>query len=686
MIRHLFALLSQSSAALGGAVHPGGPVPGRNRPTSSAKAALLALVAALSLLSSIGASFAQVPAPVPALPDSERRTAYSITSSTCTCNVNFALFGDTNDYQNWVEVWLNGVNIAFNDPTFGWTITSPSGPLSNLARPISDAVLTFNSAQTGAVQIVGARRPRRTSQFQENVGVPTRNFNVVLSDIIAMLREVWDKINDVTGRVIVGQPGEILPPLPQASARAGQFLCFNSSGQPTTCTAIGGSTTLQPGTGISLSGTNPTTISQNTTAGVGIAVAPSGSAEQVSLANMPADTAWCNPTGSTAAPQQCTGAQLAALGIGVVNTFTSNHPIAQTDCGTVVQMGAGSTGQLTVTLPSVLTGTCPIRIYNGDTYSPGNSRGKILSGFPANAFYILFPQQSIDIKVSNGAWVVDRAAGRWMQPGPQLFAAKSTGSPSDTANDCMSLAHPCLTINHTMGIVYANVDNMNGSPTVFLNGGDQFQECVQVQGQLTGTNVGFIEGASGTGTSGGPTWGNVTGPCAPNALLSIGDNAEWEIQGILMTNASGTSGIDGIHMHQTGVIDVLSGMAFGPFPGATAIGSDNNSMINMDASYTIIAGGGTTPTFFGIGPATTLNECGACTTTFISSPTITDMYSVSGAGSTINFGPSHTFSGTATISQACSVNGPSAISMAGNTLPGTTACTSATTAHNGVVF
>jgi hypothetical protein len=37
-----------------------------------------------------------------------------------------------------------------------------------------------------------------------------------------MLREVWDKINDVTGRVIVGQPGETLPPLPAAASRAGQ--------------------------------------------------------------------------------------------------------------------------------------------------------------------------------------------------------------------------------------------------------------------------------------------------------------------------------------------------------------------------------------------------------------------------------------------------------------------------------
>src|SRR5258706_497086 len=95
----------------------------------------------------------------------------------------FALFGDGTDYANWVEVWLNGVRYNFNDATFGWTITSPSGSLSTLARPITNAVLTFNAVQTGTVQIVGARRPRRTSQFTENAGVSARNFNQVLTDI-----------------------------------------------------------------------------------------------------------------------------------------------------------------------------------------------------------------------------------------------------------------------------------------------------------------------------------------------------------------------------------------------------------------------------------------------------------------------------------------------------------------------
>ncbi|MBR1086453.1 hypothetical protein JQ621_03090 [Bradyrhizobium manausense] len=187
------------------------------------------LFAAALLVSAIPA-FAQAPSPVPALPDSERRTSYTISGTTCACNVNFALYGDSTDYQNWVEVFLNGVQVSYNDSTFGWTLTSPSGSLANLARPITDAIITFTNAQTGTVQIVGARRPRRTAQFTENRGVAARDFNQALTDIIAQNRETWDKISDVTGRSIVAVPGETLSVLPPAGTRASQLLGFDSGG------------------------------------------------------------------------------------------------------------------------------------------------------------------------------------------------------------------------------------------------------------------------------------------------------------------------------------------------------------------------------------------------------------------------------------------------------------------------
>jgi hypothetical protein len=67
---------------------------------------ILAGFSAICLLSSVATSFAQVPAPVPALPDTERRTSYSLTASTCACSLgsNLALYGDFSDFQNWAAL------------------------------------------------------------------------------------------------------------------------------------------------------------------------------------------------------------------------------------------------------------------------------------------------------------------------------------------------------------------------------------------------------------------------------------------------------------------------------------------------------------------------------------------------------------------------------------------------------
>ncbi|HEX3125687.1 MAG TPA: hypothetical protein VHQ21_20475, partial [Rhodanobacteraceae bacterium] len=222
-------------------------------------------VLAFALVAGLAPAFAQTPPPVPALPDAERRTSYSISSSNCACSVGFQLYGDSTDYGNWIEVFVNGVFV----PSTSYTITSPTGALATIPRPITDAVLTFNTVQTGTVQIVGARRPRRTSQFQESQPVPTRNFNQTFSDIIATQRELWDKTNDITGRGVFAPPGETLALLPPAANRANQGACFDNSGNLVNCVSIASSTFIA-GTGITFTGTNPTTISLTPAAIAGI--------------------------------------------------------------------------------------------------------------------------------------------------------------------------------------------------------------------------------------------------------------------------------------------------------------------------------------------------------------------------------------------------------------------------------
>jgi hypothetical protein len=208
-------------------------------------------------------AFAQAPAPVPALPDAERRTSYVLSASVCTCSVGMQLYGDSTDVANWLKVYINGVEI----PQSGnWTITSPSGPLANLARPITNAVLTFTGPQTGTVQIVGAQRPRRLSEYAENRGVAARDLNQATNGIEAQLREMWDR----QFRTVQAPPGETLSVLPPQSGRANMGACFDSSGNLAPCLAAG-SGTFVAGSGINFTGTGPTTISTATyAAGNGI--------------------------------------------------------------------------------------------------------------------------------------------------------------------------------------------------------------------------------------------------------------------------------------------------------------------------------------------------------------------------------------------------------------------------------
>jgi hypothetical protein len=241
---------------------------------------MIRILASLLLLLWASSALAQAPPAVPALPDTERRTAYSISGTTCNCAVNFALYGDGSDYWDWIEVYLNGVLVSHSDPTYGWAITSPTGPLGSIALPITDAVLNFTGVQTGTVQIVGARRPRRAAQFQENQGVAARDLNQALTDIVAQNREAWDKINDVTGRGLFSQPGNTVGPLPLPAKCSGSLLGFDGTGLNPVCVspATGLGTVIGPGTSVVgdfalWNATNGTLLSDGGPAGTGVLTA-----------------------------------------------------------------------------------------------------------------------------------------------------------------------------------------------------------------------------------------------------------------------------------------------------------------------------------------------------------------------------------------------------------------------------
>jgi hypothetical protein len=220
---------------------------------------------------------------IPGEPDAERRTHYTPSASTGPFSVGFDLYGDGTDYANWVEVYVNGVKVTQSG---NWTMDSPSGTIANLARPITDARITFTAAQTGTVDIVGARRPRRTAQFTESQPITAHSQNQVLTDLWMTLRERWDRI----ARTMLAPPGETIGPLPAASARANMFLGFDALGNPIMLSAANSSAIVGPGTTTSgdfvlWNSTNGTFVKDG---GAPALIANSGSATDLITGTVPA--------------------------------------------------------------------------------------------------------------------------------------------------------------------------------------------------------------------------------------------------------------------------------------------------------------------------------------------------------------------------------------------------------------
>lgn len=129
---------------------------------------------------------------IPVLPDLERRTTYSPVASAGPFDVGFDLYGDGTDYQNWLRVFLDGLELERGSQ---WALSSPTGAISTeRARPIRDAQVTLATPATGQLVIVGEMRPRRTTQLTEGRGVSARDFNLLATRLMTVAREYFDRI------------------------------------------------------------------------------------------------------------------------------------------------------------------------------------------------------------------------------------------------------------------------------------------------------------------------------------------------------------------------------------------------------------------------------------------------------------------------------------------------------------
>ncbi|WBL82298.1 hypothetical protein I3J27_18370 [Bradyrhizobium xenonodulans] len=559
------------------------------------------LILAFALMAGLAPAFAQVPPPVPALPDTERRTSYSITASTCACNVGFALYGDSTDYANWIEVWVNGALI----PQSGnWTITSPTGSLATIPRPISDAVLTFTQVQTGTVQIVGARRPRRTSQFSESRGVAARDLNQVLTDLTAQNRETWDKINDVTGRIPRVPPGETLATLPVLAARANQGACFNSGGNLTSCVSVPNSTFVA-GNGIAFTGTNPTTISNN--------IVGSG----------PIQVTGTNPLniGCPSCSTMLTNVRLAQI---------ANYSASANDCGSTLALGGGTLFTLTLTAASGYSSTCAFLVVNEDT-----SRGKKLaiSGY---SNFILWPLQTAIIYAQNNAWQL-LPPGRWKLPGSQTMHVDPLNG--NDANDGLATGSGAFqTLTAAWTTICTSTDLAGQAVTLQLADGLYSSGLNSTLGPMNAPYLGVTIN------------GNATTP--DNVLLSTGasDSFRWFetgspisvwIKNLKMT----TTGGDAIRVLGAGNYVRVSNVNFGAVGSGVHMRAFNAAEIDaFNDSYKITGGASAHYNVNGLGIVGVQNQ----TINISGNPTFASAFGLADGGQILVQGDTYSVTGTVT--------------------------------------
>jgi hypothetical protein len=143
----------------------------------------------------------------------------------------------------------------------------------------------------------------------------------------------------------------------------------------------------------------------------------------------------------------CLAAGATFLGYGVDANLpwpvTANTTIAPLHCTGTILAGTGTTPQITLTLPAVtgFPSNCSVQVKNGNARG-GN--GTILSGFPADLSPILFPTQSLGVKIVNGAWQTFYNPGRWsLTSSPTIYVNGNFGTTNNTTaagNNTLNLA------------------------------------------------------------------------------------------------------------------------------------------------------------------------------------------------------------------------------------------------------
>jgi len=150
-----------------------------------------------------------MPLPTPSIADAPRSVDYTPNNSAGPFPVPFPVFEGTGDD---LAVTLDGV------PVTNWTFAGDQiEDFYGSPGCWVNGTITFDAPITGALRIVGRRRPRRVDQFAEGRGVPARDHNLELNRLTATQREIFDRVEDIAAAT-----SDIIPVVTALTAQAQQ--------------------------------------------------------------------------------------------------------------------------------------------------------------------------------------------------------------------------------------------------------------------------------------------------------------------------------------------------------------------------------------------------------------------------------------------------------------------------------
>ncbi len=371
--------------------------------------------------------------------------------------------------------------------------------------------------------------------------------------------------------------------------------------------------------------------------------------------------------GLSGGPITSTGTITTSPGVATntLNAQTINYTVATSDCGKTVQMGTGSTGFLTVTLPAVsgFGANCAVTVVNGDS-----TRGKLLSGFPSDLSNILWPNQTLRVGIVNGAWVTLQNPGIWQAPSSvTLNVDHVSGSSSNT--DCLATsgAGACASIYQAYLLFQTSVRVGTGG-------------LARIQ-----SDCGFTEnppaaflGNSFTGGSGGGVVFIVGNEVTPSACSwtstgwVVDDGAVISLRGFRTVN-SGT--VNWLTVTKLGLV-VFANMEFGPAGSGNHVQIQDGGVFVYDGGSYQVGEGSCAPSCFSnhiVNNGGTFEMANA-TVNVPAALTFNSWYYGAGGNSNSNFG-NNTFtgagSGSGSTGASFSLHSNASLAFGGTTIPGT---------------